>query len=226
VLRLIHYRLCPLSRTARTLLAELKVEATFEEERPWEWRREFAAINPSGELPVLLDPARNLSVCGVYAVVEHLADAHPRGPVLPPEPAERAETRRLLDWFNGKCLREATADLLDTKIYDRFRNGGAGAPDPEHLRTIRTNLRYHLRYLEHLASSNHWLAGASLSAADFAAAAHVSVFDYLGELDWADVPNAREWYARMKSRPALRAILADRVPGTAPPPAHYADPDF
>jgi glutathione S-transferase len=36
---------------------------------------------------------------------------------------------------------------------------------------------------------------------------------------------AKDWYARMKSRPCFRGVLADRVPGLTPP-AHYADLDF
>ncbi len=229
MLRLHHYRLCPLSRTARMLLAELKLEFALEEERPWEWRPQFAAINPAGELPVLIDEAREaVRVCGSYAVLEHLADAHPRGPVLAQDPVDRAEIRRLVDWFHGKCLRDVTSPLLESKVYERFRSAaaGGGAPDPEQQRSMRANLRYHLRYLDHIAEQRNWLAGSELSAADFAAAAHISVLDYLGEISWEDAVHARTWYARMKSRPAMRAVLADRVPGAASPPAHYADPDF
>ncbi|MEO9191679.1 MAG: glutathione S-transferase family protein, partial [Acetobacteraceae bacterium] len=69
------------------------------------------------------------------------------------------------------------------------------------------------------------LAGASISLADFAAAAHFSALDYIGDVDWTVAPAAKEWYARMKSRPSFRGVLADRVPGVTPP-EHYADLDF
>jgi glutathione S-transferase len=49
--------------------------------------------------------------------------------------------------------------------------------------------------------------------------------DYLGDVPWGESEYARNWYARMKSRPSFRAILAD-VSGALPPAAHYADPDF
>jgi glutathione S-transferase len=51
------------------------------------------------------------------------------------------------------------------------------------------------------------------------------VLDYLGDVPWSEAQGAREWYAKMKSRPSFRPILADRVVGINPP-AHYDDPDF
>src|SRR5438105_1652017 len=109
--KLTHFRLCPLSRAIRLALAELGVEAELVEERPWEWRPEFLALNPAGELPVLqLDAGPVLS--GVYAISEYLAEAPPGAeaeedeePALKLFPGTRegrAEVRRLVDWFNGK----------------------------------------------------------------------------------------------------------------------------
>ena len=86
-------------------------------------------------------------------------------------------------------------------------------------------LRHHLQYIGWLAETRKWLAGSTISLADFAAAAHLSAIDFGGDVDWTISPSAREWYARMKSRPCFRAILADRVPGTIPS-QHYADLDF
>jgi glutathione S-transferase len=61
--------------------------------------------------------------------------------------------------------------------------------------------------------------------ADVAAGAHLSCLDYINDVPWADHEPAREWYARLKSRPSFRAILADHIPGE-PPPKHYANLDF
>ncbi len=229
--KLVHFRLCPFARSIRLALAELKVEVTLEEEKPWEWREAFLALNPSGELPVLC-PEGSAPVCGAYAISEYLADtqAAPAGNTLPrlfPGPAERrAECRRLVDWFHGKWNREVTRPLLDEKIYSRYDPAGARKPDADLLRGARANLRYHLGYLDFLAHDRNWLAGAEMSFADLAAAAHVSCLDYVDELVWEERPMARQWYARMKSRPSMRTILSERVPGAPLPPAHYADPDF
>ena len=58
-----------------------------------------------------------------------------------------------------------------------------------------------------------------------AAAAHLSCADYLGDVPWDEDETAKDWYARVKSRPAFRSVLADRVPGMTPA-SHYADLDF
>ncbi len=228
--RLTHYRLCPFSRSVRLLLGELEIEVALAEERPWEWRRAFLALNPAGNLPVLeLDDG--LVLCGAYPISEYLGEtvkAHPRDglgvPTFPGNPCERAEVRRLVDWFHRKLDEEATTHLLREKVYKRFQGGGA--PDAAVMRAVARNLDYSLGLIDHLMAERRWLAGEELSFADLAAAGHISCADYLREIDWQRHPRAKLWYARMKSRPAMRAILKERVPGAAPPPEHYADPDF
>lgn len=231
MLKLTHFRLCPHSRSIRIVLAELGLEAELEEEPVWEWRREFLALNPAGELPVLQTPD-GLVLCGSYAISEYLAERHPRHPadgkgvpLFPGTMEERAEVRRLVDWFHSKLSREVTHELLTEKVYSRLSPQGPGAPDPAALRAVRSNLRYHLSYLSYLAHGRRWLAGEEMSFADIAAAAHLSSIDYLGEVFWDEYSVAKTWYARVKSRPSFRQILADRIAGT-PPPRAYADLDF
>jgi glutathione S-transferase len=228
---LTHFRLCPLSRAIRIALAELDIEVELVEEFPWEWREAFLALNPAGELPVL-QTETGAAVCGAYAISELLGDTLRVAddeasdvPLFPGDPIQRAEVRRLVDWFNGKMNREVTRELLTEKVYARMRQDVPHAPDTDVLRAIRANLRYHMSYITHLADRHGWLAGDDLSFADMAAAAHLSCADYLGEVPWEEFPSVKTWYARIKSRRALRAILADRLPGL-PPPLAYADLDF
>lgn len=228
---LFHYRLCPASRAIRIVLAELAIEAELIEEKPWEWRPEFLALNPSGELPVLQFDDGVL-VCGAYAISEYLAEEiieHPVDgrtvPLFPGNSEERAEVRRLVDWFHRKLNREVVRDLLHEKLYGRILGQSSHGPDLEVLRAVRANLRYHLKYIGFLSDHRRWLAGDEMSFADIAAAAHLSAVDYFGEIPWEDHPVAKAWYARIKSRRSFRAILADRVAGFPPPP-HYEDLDF
>lgn len=229
--KLTHYRLCPHSRAIRLALAETGVEVEFAEEKPWEWRPQFLALNPAGELPVL-DMGAGLIVAGAYAIAEYLDEdllrrddplVHQR--LFPGDIEDRAEVRRLVDWFQGKLFREVTRDVLDEKLYARLNPSPDRAPAPDILRAARANMRYHMSYVGFLAHQRHWLAGDVMSFADLAAAAQLSAIDYVGEVPWDDYPAAKNWYARVKSRPSFRSILADRVPG-APPPAHYIDLDF
>jgi glutathione S-transferase len=79
--------------------------------------------------------------------------------------------------------------------------------------------------MEWLLRRRDWLAGDRLSYADLAAAAHLSIADYLGDVPWNEDAGAKNWYARIKSRPSFRPILGDLHPGV-PPSASYANLDF
>jgi glutathione S-transferase len=228
---LTQFRLCPKSRSIRLALAEVGIEIALADERPWEWRTEFLALNPAGELPVLALEGGPL-LCGAYAISEYfsaiLADREKdgrRAPLFHGTPAEQAEQRRLVDWFHGKLDREVTRELLVERVYGHLMSDSAHAPDPGALRAIRSNIRYHLAYVNHLAHERRWLAGDEMSFADMAAAGHLSTIDYLGESPWESYPSAKSWYARLKSRPSFRALLSDRMPGISPAPV-YADLDF
>lgn len=227
---LTHYRLCPLSRSIRLILSELGIASDLREEEPWTWRPELLQLNPAGELPVLqLDGG--VILCGTYAISEYIGEEitrHPADgravPLFPGNRGERAEVRRLVDWFHGKFNREVSQPTLEEKIYARAAQT-ARRPDTGIMSAVRANIRYHLSYVNYLADQRTWLAGEQLSFADFAAAAHLSSMDYLGEVPWEEYVAAKAWYARMKSRPTFRDVLADRVP-SLPPPAHYVDLDF
>ena len=137
--------------------------------------------------------------------------------------ASRDETRRLVAWFDSKFAREVTDLLWREKLVKRWKRDGF--PRSEALREGSKSIRGHLAYIEYLYQSRKWLAGDDLSMADIAAAAHLSVLDYLGDVPWTDAPGAKEWYAKMKSRPSVRPLLMDRLTGLKPP-EHYDDPDF
>ncbi|HFB2048440.1 MAG: glutathione S-transferase family protein [Hyphomicrobiaceae bacterium] len=229
--KLTHYPLCPNSRSIRLALAELRLDFELVYEEPWMWRPAFMAINPSGALPVLeLD--KNVTICGAYAISEYLAESHPSDPVdngpppiLPGNLEIKSEIRRLVDWFHLKFNNEVTREILYEKHFRRFVEKHVRAPNSEALRTIARNQRYHLEYISFLADHRSWLAGIHLSFADLAAGAHISVLDYLGNIDWRDYPSASRWYARLKSRRSFISILEDDLPNQ-PPSQHYKDLDY
>ncbi len=230
--RLTHYKLCPLSRSIRLALAELEIEAELAEELPWAWRPQFLALNPSGDLPVLeLDDGLVLSGC--YAISEYLGEMVRRAvpeerikDLFPGSDEDRAEVRRLVDWFHRKLPSEVSREMLREKVEHRVRPGlSRRQPDAELLRALRANLRYHMSYVGYLADQRRWLAGDEMSFADLAAAGQLSCLDYLDEVPWDAYPAARDWYVRLKSRPSFRPLLVDRVSGIVPP-MHYDNLDF
>jgi glutathione S-transferase len=225
-----HHPLCAQSRFVRLVLDEIGLDCELVEERVWERREGFLQINPAGTTPVLVeDPAGAVPGAGVIA--EYLDET--RGlalgdrRLLPEEPRARVEVRRLMDWFLGKMHAEVTDYLVTEKIFKRFMGtaSGGGAPDMSAIRAARSNVRYHLAYVGYLAGRRNWLAGDRLSYADLAAAAELSAADYLGDVPWHENETAKHWYARIKSRPSFRGLLADRIPGMAPA-EHYEDLDF
>ncbi|WP_135466772.1 FtsZ-binding protein FzlA [Crenalkalicoccus roseus] len=219
---LYHLPLSPFSRKVRLALAEKRIPYELRIEQVWERRPEFLELNPAGTVPVLVEE-NGLAISDSYAICEYLEEAYPDIDLLGRTLAERAEVRRLVAWFDGKFGQEVTANLLYEKQMKRLL--GRGNPDASAIRAGYANLRPHLDYLGWLAETRAWLAGPRVSLADFAAAAHLSALDYIGDVDWSLSDPAKEWYARMKSRPCFRALLAERVSGLTPPP-HYADPDF
>ncbi len=225
-----HHPFCPHSRFVRLLLSEYGLEPVLIEERVWERRLEFLALNPSGETPVIVE-AQAPSVPGAGIIAEYLDEtrglALGASRLLPEDPLGRVEVRRLMAWFHEKMFVEATEPLVRERIYKRYMNReqGGGPPDTQALRMAKGNLRYHLKYIGWLARSRNWLAGTRFSQADLAAAAHLSVADYLGDVPWDEDEGAREWYARVKSRPSFRALLTESIPGM-PPSQTYADLDF
>ena len=126
-------------------------------------------------------------------------------------------------WCDDKFHREVTANLLYERVNKKIM--GQGYPDSEKIKLGSARIKYHLDYLGWLLEHRRWIAGNAMTLADFAAAAHLSCLDYVGDVDWTRNAGLHEWYAKIKSRPAFRSILADLVPGFTPP-QHYADLDF
>ena len=219
---LYHLWLSPYSRKVRVVLREKKLDFEMKVERVWERRPEFLAMNPAGQVPVLEEEDGTVVVDSV-AICEYLEEVHSEPALLGRTPRERAEVRRLVAWFDLKFGREVTQNLVGEKLMKRFL--GLGEPSSGAIRAGLRNVHYHLDYIGYLADRRNWLAGEEFSLADIAAGAQLSTVDYIGDVPWDQHPGARSWYARLKSRPSFRPLLADHVPG-APPPAHYANLDF
>ncbi len=217
-----HLTLSPYCRKVRLALAEKRLGFELKTEKVWERTDAFLAMNPAGTVPVLEEES-GLVVPDSAVICEYLEDAYPDTPLLGATLAERVEVRRLVAWFDGKFDAEVTRPLNGQKYLKRL--AAAGHPDAGALRSGYAHLREHLPYLGWLAETRKWLAGDAFSLADLAAAAHLSVLDFMGDVDWTVSAGAREWYARVKSRPSFRPLLSDRVAGMTPP-EHYADLDF
>jgi len=219
--RLYHYPLSPFCRKIRLVLAEKKIEVDLVEERYWEQNPEFLRRNPAGKVPVLRVDGKTMTES--TPICEYLDEVHPDPKLIPDDPLQRYEVRRLVSWFDDKFHSEVTTNLLYERVHKKVM--GQGFPDSKNVKEGAKKIKFHLDYMTWLLEHRRWLAGDSMTMADFAAAAHLSALDYISDVDWNRSAVVKDWYAKIKSRPAFRSILADQIPGF-PPPRHYNDLDF
>ena len=219
--RLFHVPLSPFCRKVRLSLAEKKIEVELVEERYWEEDADFMRRNPAGKVPVLrLD---GIVMAESAAICEYIEETRPDPALMPKDPVARLEVRRLVSWFDDKFHHEVTSKLLYERVNKKLMK--RGYPDSANVKAGAKAIKYHLDYMAWLLDHRRWLAGDAMTLADFAAAAHLSSLEYISDVDWHRSEVVKDWYAKIKSRPAFRSILADQLPGF-PPPAHYSDLDF
>ncbi|MBO9452332.1 glutathione S-transferase family protein [Tropicibacter sp. R16_0] len=219
--RLFHVPLSPFCRKVRLSLAEKKIEVELVEERYWEEDPDFLRRNPAGKVPVIKLDGKMMAESA--AICEYIEETRPEPSLMPKDADARYEVRRLVSWFDDKFHHEVTSKLLYERVNKKMT--GQGYPDSRNVKAGAKAIKYHLDYMAWLLDHRRWLAGDAMTLADFAAAAHLSSLDYISDVDWNRSQIVKDWYAKIKSRPAFRSILADQIPGFRPP-AHYADLDF
>jgi len=213
--KLYQFPLCPFSRKVRLLLGEKGVGYEPVRESPWLRNDEFLDLNPAGQTPVMVDTERGVLLIDSVAICEFFEETVDRANMLNGTAPERAEIRRLVAWFDTQFYRDITGPLLFERMEKRIVH--RQAPDSKALREAMKAAVAHLDYIDYLLDHRTWLAGPMMSLADMAAAAQISVADYLGGIDWKSHEQAKRWYVGMKSRPSFRPLLAERMEGIVPP---------
>jgi len=221
--QLYQFPLCPFSRKVRLLLGEKGVGYDLVRESPWDRRDEFLDMNPSGQVPVMADPNRNILLMDSMAICEYLEETVDKAAMINGTAVNRAEIRRLVAWFDTQYFQDVTAPLLGERMMKRLVT--KASPDAKVLREAMKAAERHLDYTAYLLDHHNWMAGATMSLADLAAAAQISVADYLGGVDWKGHEQTARWYRGFKSRPSFRPLLSERMEGISPPKS-YDDVDF
>jgi len=219
--RLYHVALSPFCRKVRLTLAEKRIEVELIEERYWERGTEFLRRNPAGKVPVIKLDGKTMSES--QAICEYLEETVPTPPLMPRDPGARYEVRRLCAWFDDKFNEDVTRKVMGERVWKKVMK--LGYPDSKTVKAGLGAIKYHLDYMGWLLDQRRWLAGDVMTLADFTAAAHLSCLDYISDVDWDRSANVKDWYAKIKSRPAFRSLLADQLPGMPPAP-QYAELDF
>ncbi|MDT0575455.1 glutathione S-transferase family protein [Croceicoccus sp. F390] len=218
--RLYQFPLCPFSRKLRLLMSEKSIRFSLERENPWEMRDEFFLMNPTGRTPVIQHAEKDIVLIDSRAICEYFEETVGKNPMINGTAARRAEIRRLVALFDENFYGDVTAPLLMERMTKRIVL--REAPDSRNLRAAMRLADEHLDYIDYLIDNRPWLAGSTMSLADLAAAAQLSVADYLGGINWSGHEQARGWYSTFKSRPSFQPLLAERMEGVQPP-KHYSD---
>ncbi len=221
--RLYQFPLCPFSRKVRLQLAEKGVGYDLVRELPWEQQDAFLDLNPAGTTPVMVDDDKGAVLLDSQAICEYFEETVEKMPLISGSPTTRAEIRRLTAWIDQIFYRDVVAPLLEERMRKRIVH--RAPPDGGRLREAMRNANTHMDYMDYLLDHRSWLAGSTMSLADIAAAAHISVADYLGGIDWTGHEPVKRWYAGFKSRPSFRPLLSERMEAIVPPP-YYDKPDF
>ena len=221
--RIYQFALCPYSRKVRLLLGEKGIGYELVREYPWQRRDEFLDLNPSGQTPVLVEMGKGLVLTHSAAICEYIEETENRSPMISGTAPNRAEIRRLTAWFDEQFYGQVVAPLLYERMEKRLVH--RASPDAAVLRQAMKTANQLMDYVDWLLDHRKWLGGATLSLADLAGAAHISVADYLGGIDWRGHEATKAWYAGLKSRPSFRPLLSEKM-DVIPPPAHYDKVDF
>lgn len=216
---LYQFPLCPFSRKIRLLMGEKNIAYDLVREDPWAASDMFFNLNPAGRTPVLVDEERGITIADSRAIGEYFEETVDRSPMINGTATVRAEIRRLVALFDENFYNDVTAPLLSERMKKRIVL--RQPPDSKALREAMKLAHGHLDYMDWLIDNRPWLAGSTMSMADLAAAAQISVADYLGGIDWTGHEQTRGWYSVFKSRPSFRPLLTERM-DVIKPPAHYA----
>ncbi|MBQ9235739.1 MAG: glutathione S-transferase family protein [Alphaproteobacteria bacterium] len=218
---LIHHTTSPFARKIRLQMSEKRMLFVLRSEEPWNLSQDVYKLNPAGELPIYLNDGKIIS--SHYAICEYLEETNPDVPLIFGTPEQKAEIRRMTDWFDNKFYREVYRNIVWEKVHKRFARGQS--PDSVTLKAGLNNLGFHFEYIEWLFEKHAYLAGEELSLADLSAGAHISVIDYLGDVPWDEFPLTKLWYSKIKSRPAFKDLLKDTIAGIIPS-RNYTNLDF
>lgn len=221
MIKLFNLPLSPFCRKIRLVLSEKRIEYEIVEEKVWQRRMDFLRINPACKVPVL--KINDEYIMESNAIFEYIEEKFPSPNLLKGDLSEKAEIRRIVGWFDDKFHNDVTSNLLYEKINKKLSKDGQ--PDSSNIKKGSSNIKFHLDYFDWLLEKRKWLAGNYMTIADITAASHLSVLDYLGDVDWNRSDFVKNWYYKVKSRPSFRSILSDTIPGFIPSD-HYNDLDF
>lgn len=207
----------------------------FEQHEP-----EFVAINPNGQVPVLIHDGNVINESTV--INEYLDDVFPGIPLRPADLVWRARMRiwnkfvdeyfcpalSMIGWhlMVRRVAQSLDKDQLDEVLSriplkeqrDKWATVAGDSFTEEQLADSRRKLRVSIDKTEEMLGESEWLAGPDYSLADLNSFSIVAGVERLHPeiLNKDDAPLTWKWFQRMEARPAVQAAQAmpNKVPET------------
>jgi glutathione S-transferase len=196
-LRLYTFGLCPYAHRVRLALAEKSLKADQIEIDLKNKPAEFLDISPHGRVPLLIHDGFRVWESAI--ILEYLEEAFPRHPLMPADPAARAEARLWIEFANNRLFAATHALIFTTDAAAR--------------RQRVAEMEESIRFLEREAMGKPkrrpYLLGEDLTLADIALYPwfeQVATLQRFSEFRMpAECKGVRAWQAAVAARPATRS---------------------
>lgn len=218
-IEVLFFELCPLTRQVRILLNEKKIEYKLVYDNAW---KEHFLVDPvlySSQLPKI--SVNNIKYNGWYNALYCLENKLEMEDLFGSN-KDAVKIKEIILFMNDKLYNNVIYPIMNEKVISYMNHL---APEARNIRNAKRLCHVYLKYFENDLKKFHWLSHNEFSAADLVAAAHISVLDYLNEINWNEYKTLKDWYSIIKSRPSMRPLLKEKYPAFQPP-AHYDNPDF
>jgi len=200
-LRLIGSIASPFVRKARVVLAEKKIEYTFEQDNPWDEKSRVPDANPLGKVPVLV-LEDDSTLFDSRVIVEFLDSVSPLNRLIPSNNREKIEVKR---W---EALADGVLDAAVAVVLER-RRPAKQRSEPTIKRQMG-KIERGLAVMSRDLGDKPWCTGNALTLADIACGVALGYLDFRhGPFDWR-VLHAN--LAKLAAKLAERPSFADTVP--------------
>lgn len=179
-------KVCALARHLRLPVQAVRVDLGKGEHKT----PAFLAMNPNGKVPVLVDGDTTLWESN--AILCYLADK--AGSDLWPKDARQYEVLRWLMWDATEFAPQTGTLYFEHIIKPRF---GLGGPDPAEVQPALQGFRRFAAVLDAHLRHHRYLAGHTLTVADFAVAISLP-YAPQAQLPLDDFPEIRRWHGQME----------------------------
>ena len=222
-----HLWLSPFCRKVRIALAEKGLEFDLKAESLWERRDAFLAMNPAGEVPVLVEDDGPV-LADSNAICEYLDEVFPESSLTPDNAYDRARMRKWMRYieevptaavrfpsfnmaflprFDGLDEESFIAEQADVRPLRKgfFRRVGPTGFTDEDIKESFDQITRTAERMEEALANGPWLLGDMYTLADVIVA---PLIDRMADLGMADLweqscPRVTDWYARIQARPAF-----------------------